>query len=233
MQQENQKIIERIQKLLALSQSSNEHEAAAALAKAQALLVEHNLTMAQVQARTGVKSSYVREVWWLAGADMWRRDLLTQLARFSFCDVVYWRGTPKVSVVGESENIQAVRVMYLFIEEQLERFAASGFQTYQRRGGQSHMRSWKTSFYQGALHTIGQRLRAERATLEASTNACRALLVLKETDLKEAVASFFPDVRVWNTPRRVTAPDGYTSGRQAGQRVRFRREVSEPPARWS
>lgn len=38
------KILERVKKLLALSSSSNEHEAGAALAKAQALMEEHNLT---------------------------------------------------------------------------------------------------------------------------------------------------------------------------------------------
>lgn len=40
----DEKLVERIKKLLALSGSNNEHEASAALAKAQAIMAEHNLS---------------------------------------------------------------------------------------------------------------------------------------------------------------------------------------------
>ncbi|HLG74994.1 MAG TPA: DUF2786 domain-containing protein, partial [Ktedonobacteraceae bacterium] len=130
MQEHTQSIIARIQKLLALSQSSNEHEAAAALAKAQGLLAEYNVSMAQVQAQTGVKSTYVQRHVTLSGQDWWRRDLITALSRFNFCDVVYWTGSARVALVGEAENIEAVLLMYRFVEEQLEQFAASGYARY-------------------------------------------------------------------------------------------------------
>ena len=43
-------IIEKIKKLLALANSSNEHEAALAAGHAQRLLSEHNLAMADIEA---------------------------------------------------------------------------------------------------------------------------------------------------------------------------------------
>ena len=43
-------IIEKIKKLLALANSSNEHEAALAASHAQRLLSEHNLAMADIEA---------------------------------------------------------------------------------------------------------------------------------------------------------------------------------------
>ena len=46
----NQPIIEKIKKLLALANSSNEHEAALAASHAQRLLSEHNLAMADIEA---------------------------------------------------------------------------------------------------------------------------------------------------------------------------------------
>ena len=49
MTTEQSKILERIKKLLALATSSNEHEAAAAMAKAQALMAEHGLTEAKIR----------------------------------------------------------------------------------------------------------------------------------------------------------------------------------------
>ena len=44
-----ERIIERVRKLLALSNSSNEHEAALAAAHAQRLLAEHNLAMSELE----------------------------------------------------------------------------------------------------------------------------------------------------------------------------------------
>jgi len=43
------KVVEKIQKLLALSESSNEHEAQASLLKAQELLVKHKLSLREVK----------------------------------------------------------------------------------------------------------------------------------------------------------------------------------------
>lgn len=45
----NEKIIKKIQKCLALSKSSNEHEAAAALRQAKALMDKHNLTLSDME----------------------------------------------------------------------------------------------------------------------------------------------------------------------------------------
>ena len=252
--QEREKIIERIQKILARSHSSNEHEAATALAKAQALLAEHNLSLAEVQVRTGKKSTYVQYQHMLAGQDQWRRELMATIARFNFCELVFWSGTVRVALIGEQENIEAVLVMTRFVEEQLEQFAASGFARYARSGGSAHGRSWKVSFYQGALAVIQRRLQEERRALEARplpssassassgrflsgvdsapVPTCRALLVVKERDLKEALQQFYPKVRKGASRRHITALDGYQAGRQAGERVRFRQEVDQPRSLW-
>ena len=49
MTDDTDKILERVKKLLALATSSNEHEAAAAMAKAQAMMAEHGLTEAKIR----------------------------------------------------------------------------------------------------------------------------------------------------------------------------------------
>lgn len=45
----NIKVVDKIQKLLALSESSNEHEAKASMLKAQELLARHKLSLKEVQ----------------------------------------------------------------------------------------------------------------------------------------------------------------------------------------
>lgn len=63
---------EKIKKLLALSKSPNEHEAQSALAKAQQLMAEHKISMAEVEDKerrkahehlTGVTYSARRDPW--------------------------------------------------------------------------------------------------------------------------------------------------------------------------
>ncbi len=47
--EENKIILEKIKKLIALSESPNESEAAAALSKVQVLLAKHDLTMTDIK----------------------------------------------------------------------------------------------------------------------------------------------------------------------------------------
>lgn len=54
------KIIERIQKLFALSESSNEYEAQVAMLKAQQLIVKHKLSLREVK-EFKVYSSLIKE----------------------------------------------------------------------------------------------------------------------------------------------------------------------------
>jgi hypothetical protein len=229
--QENSKIVERIQKLLALSQSSNEHEAALALAKAQALLAEHNLSVAQVQARSGAKPVYLKEVVNLNSHENWRRELLARIARQNFCRTVLLRHT-SMAIIGELVNTQAVQAMYASVVPQLEKLASAWYQVYRYQGGDVPARTWKNNFFLGAVVTIGERLVEEQRAFEAASNACRSLVVVKDRDLREAVQGFYPHLRTSNF-RYTPAPDGYARGVEAGQQVRFRDEVNRPGARRS
>ena len=58
---EQQEIITKVQKLLSLSKSLNEHEAALALAKAEALLEKYRLDMTQIEMMGQGKEAIVQE----------------------------------------------------------------------------------------------------------------------------------------------------------------------------
>ena len=79
------KIAEKVQKLLALTESSNEHEAALAAEKAHALLAEHNLS------KLGAR--WVRSVW-------------QATARLYFCEYMFSSGNHKTHhyVIGSEAN---------------------------------------------------------------------------------------------------------------------------------
>jgi len=108
-------ILDKIKKLLALSTSSNPNEAASAAAKAQALLAQYNLELSQVEAHGGEASDYGQQDVAVGGVSRWRKTLMLVLARPNFCAVVSYKGTERVSIVGEPHNLEAVKYLYKYL----------------------------------------------------------------------------------------------------------------------
>src|SRR3972149_7108907 len=107
-------VFEKIRKLhtLASHHTSNPNEAAAAAAKVQALLFEHNLTMADVTVHAAGHEYEdfsgeftVRARSW---AINWHRDLLHVVARHNFCRAVHVKARQEFSIVGRRENVEVV-----------------------------------------------------------------------------------------------------------------------------
>lgn len=212
-------VIERIQKLLALTKSSNPHEAALAAAKAQALLFRHNLSMATVQA--GLEdgaSPYIADRFHIGGGTTWRRMLLAAIARNNFCRAVGYKGTPEVGIVGERHNIQVVQYLYGFLVAEIRRLAERGWAERRREGEARGERAWKRSFYYGAVQMVSQRLAAQHQASAGADSASTALVALKSRELDVAYAKFFPKV---NPGRRavVRSDDGYAAGVRAARRI--------------
>jgi hypothetical protein len=212
-------IIEKIQKLLALSTSSNENEAASALAKAQKLLLLHNISMEEVEALKKPDRVYVKDSV-LISRGRWRVRLLSAIAQYNFCRMVYFpnRSNTLAVLVGEKINIEAVKLMYDLIAEQLVHMAAVAYMNSTER---IHAATWKDSFYNGAIRTIRIRLDMERRGLDSHT---MALVVVREDELNQAERNFFPKTRQAK-PKPVKFNSGYEAGRQAGNMVRFRKEI--------
>lgn len=120
-------IATKIEKLLRLSKSPNEHEAALAAAKAQELLETYNLDMLTIEQHGGDRSRTKREDTKLAGGlYKWQRDIWRNVAELNFC--MYWsiKGLEKGSkyehrVLGRSTNILSTRLMAEYLEQTIER----------------------------------------------------------------------------------------------------------------
>src|SRR2546430_2376324 len=118
-------ILTKIKKLIALSTSSNLNEAALATAKAQELLMQHNLTMRQVD--THGKQSQYCGTFVKTGSRVWRRMLILVIARNNFCETVYDREIKSVNLIGEPHNQEVVIYLYEYLIGQLEPMAAAAY----------------------------------------------------------------------------------------------------------
>jgi hypothetical protein len=120
-------IIRRIEKLLALaSNNPNEEEAASALAKAQALLEEHNLDMANLG--SSGKGAQRKDTTKNGGLYKWQRSLWQAVSELNFCYYLSIKGLARGSVyehriIGSHANVVATEVMAKYLQETVERLA--------------------------------------------------------------------------------------------------------------
>jgi hypothetical protein len=135
-------VLQTIRNLLKLANhgTATEAEAANALARANALLIKHNLSEDEV-ARTAphrtVEDVGQDQIDVGATDETWRHRLAVSLAHHNLCEVLYPSpGTTAVIVIGRTTNVAVTQEMYAFIEPQFERLADDDFArlVYERSG---------------------------------------------------------------------------------------------------
>jgi len=141
-----ERIAERIRKLLALAGNNpSEAEAAIALERASALMAEHNLTMAQVEAH-GSGEERVEEKYNAAyRSQTWARLIWGSVAQLNFCMYRYWhnnrgdvgwhikpggghekrppREVDEHIIIGTRANVETTRAMVDYLINTIERLA--------------------------------------------------------------------------------------------------------------
>jgi len=130
------KLIDKIRKLLALAGSnSNEHEAASAAERAQALLAEYNLSMTDVDGKStnaDDKTTEDREL--LNESFPWKRNVGSAVGKMFFCGyffiqkkVVDAKGKVKRMdqhvFLGAAHNITVTKQMFIYLVDTVERLA--------------------------------------------------------------------------------------------------------------
>lgn len=210
-QPDNERILEKVRRLLMLSQSSNPHEAAAAAAKAQELLTRYNLEIPGVP--EAQREDYGREMYDIGNNAAWRASLLHVVAKHHYCQAVS-HGAGKVGIVGQRHNIEIATYLYEYLAREIDRLADVGWRDY--TGWAASSRVWKNDFRTGAVVAINQALDQQERTQEAAPDTM-ALIVRNDRALAEATRRVYPHLR--HTSRKARAGDGYYAGHRAGQGI--------------
>ena len=114
------KIIEKIKKLMALSKSSNENEAELAMMRAQELLVKHHLTMNDIKDKdTKTNKLNILEIDLIIGKRItgWKIALANVLAKNFRCETfvaTMLSGGKKLRVVGGEEDAKVVEILFTY-----------------------------------------------------------------------------------------------------------------------
>ena len=144
------KIVSRVRKLLALSKSSNVHEAAVAAAHAQQLIEKYRLENVDIHEPDS-------DPWTVALDDdpldqgarfaQWKVDLAMVVTETNACRVVVFQQGrySTIKIVGAPAEVEVCRTLYTWLCSEIQRLARSSKQ----RG-----RASIDSFRQGAIRTI-------------------------------------------------------------------------------
>ena len=231
----NPQIISRISKLLALaSDPGNHHEAAAAAAKAQEILDQYNLSMADVQAHDGSRPEgagvTVTKDYAQIGAK--RQPLLKQwgwliyqVSLYNRCTAVRHSSQIKsyFVVIGEATNVQATIQIYNYLKQQLDVEMAGEWSQYRKEMkadglGLVTVQNFRMNFIRGACHEIGQIMRKRQ---EASVDRGRvtALAVNHDVAVQKYVSQAFPNLGNGRAAKARRNADAYQRGRETGGRI--------------
>lgn len=179
-------IVDKIQKLLRLAQSSNPHEAASAAARAQELMHEHKIAMADLEIAGGevVREAVGTEPLETTGKVRVRwKGWVANAAAKSFGCRTFWRGAT-IQLVGRPGDVQAARYVYQFLILEIERLAAEGCPSYL---GAAQKVQWKNSFRTGACVIIEQRL-GDQSRMQAAATSSTALVLVKRDEAEVEAA---------------------------------------------
>lgn len=231
-------ILKKIKKLLALSnKNSNENEAAAAAAKAQELLLQHNLSMAQVESTDFEKREHVsheyREIF-RQNRINWKVDLANTVAMANLCSIL--TSGRRLIWIGKPSNIEVAEYLWATLSDDLESICDRRWNEIVRLRAMEketginpfkdysllyvHGKTWKNSFYYGAINTISQRLNETKKNLRVNENM-NALIVTSDKEVEAYIKKTWPRLNHNNNSVRIYG-SAYESGKAAGRNIQFK-----------
>lgn len=231
------RIIEKLQKLLALAGSDNEYEAALAMARAEILMRKHNLSIADVeQDGTGATIADVRvEPTGSATYTLWESDLAMAVAWAFHGEVVnVLNGYPlrcrMLHFVAGRTDLVIILDLFERLRQTVRRKSAA-YARAAKNAGHGGGYCAGQSYRVGMVHTIAQRLEALRHNTdpchEVNTHGMsgRDLMVIKDRAVEQRYAELFGDPKEDTRKLMVGDKAAYLRGREDGKNVGLHRSM--------
>lgn len=226
-----EKVIDRIVKLLKLSTNNpSVEEAASAAAMAQRLMLEHQISQAEVEEgeEEPTPEEIILDSVEVPGKRLatWRVNLWFAVAEGNNCKPILTPGhyksrtKPKLKAVGRQSNIDATLYMYAWLSKEID-YLTKEAKIINWNHDRGEGRRFANSFRLGAVDEISRRLKEQKAEVykQAEDRGATTALVRVKDDaiaVKNQFKKFFPKTKGWNGASGATDNDGYSQGKKAG-----------------
>jgi hypothetical protein len=230
----DQKIIDKLKKLLALSASDNENEATLAMKKAEELMREHNLSVADVALDGSGAHVSSAEVFGLTKTSQtWEISLGSFIAQ-----AFNGRAIRTKNSNGWSFTFVAGKTDLILITDLFERLRTTtkrmsqAYVTSVRDLTNVHGKSLHNSYRMGIVHTIHKRLECLKQNTAPTDNRNEfgmtgtALMAIKDKAVDQRVNRIFPRIKSIKTNTSISNGQAYRQGQTDGNNVSLHRSVS-------
>jgi hypothetical protein len=228
-----EEVIRKIEKLLRLSSSPVEAEASAALAKAQALMMEYNLSQVDIPVEGKSKVEFIRNQKIAELPIGWQSAFMKGLANIFDCTIFASKspnhGLHFVKAYGAPADVEVLRTIFTSMKASIaalwasESIKAKAMGLIGRSRGET-MR-YKEGWHCGCTYRLIERLKEQKAHQMQQDVRCRALVVKKMevtgTMLKE------DNIKLKGTTKTKKAAStlGWFDGAVAGNKIEMNKKV--------
>lgn len=231
-------VLDRAQKLLALSLAGGtEAEAQAAAKKLQELCFKYNLDVARLEASSRQTKAYLQQMvdvgaktGWIAE---WRISLVHVIAKYNFCRALTWRKTSLVSLLGREVNITLTVELYKYLSSAINRLRLESYRDWEKESNQRghfpteyEKRIWMSSYCKGAVYRLSQRLEEQWRQDMANANQESALIIVEQDELDDAFAQAFPGASSKMTKRKINL-EAHTRGFIDGGGISLNKQMKD------
>ncbi len=217
------KVVERIQRLLALARSPNEHEAEAAMAAARKLMLKHNLE--RISARKSSEAyTYERIGEPARRIHAWVRSLASLLAEHFFVEIL-WVSTflPKqgvwaqeLEVMGTRSNLEMAKYVHAYLSRAAEAEWREHKKAQKIRGDRDRLQ-----YMAGVIRGFSEKLSEKRVEERE-----QGLIWVGDADLDEFFSKRYPRTQtVYSGGGRLS--EAYAHGKAAGRDIVLSRPVAD------
>lgn len=235
-------LLSKLQKIRESATNNTElNEAENAQVIYQRMLIEYNIADADVATyKTEDVETYARQFYTkhMSGPNVhrWKVQLAWAVATPNLCTVISEEDGAILAWLGKPSNIEAAQFLYETIMADIERIAAEKWDVIDmlRKAGyikadselrKVHGKSWKNSFYAGAVESISWRL-GENLRQMASDKRVTALVTTNSAELNKFKNKMYPKLRhAKKSNPNMYSHSGFKSGQITGKEVEFRRGI--------
>jgi hypothetical protein len=223
-------IIEKIKKLLALANSSNEHEAALAASHAQRLLSEHNLAMVDIEATHKPDKADRVETAVSKTLPKWLRHLSAGVSDAFDCQAIHHPVTGIMTFIGVGADVQIAAYTFTYLDRTVRKLCSAYMKAHVGKTLANRKRElMRHSYYLGAVSTIITRLKEQKVQTPVTTGA---LVLVKEGLIRQAMNDM-GSIRTMRSRKSFISGDAYAKGQTDGRQVGIHHGVTGAATRKS
>ncbi|GAB4020302.1 MAG: hypothetical protein Fur0010_22790 [Bdellovibrio sp.] len=217
---DHQKIVEKVKKLLQLSESDNPHEAETATAKANQLILEHNLSHLGREKLEDDELVYLKRSLESKKFNAKIQALAHVMDEF-YVKAILSRGPDKtyLELIGDKDNVEMADYILHFLDNEFERQWKIMKENHPNLKGQRA----KNSFMAGLSKGLIEKIKRERSTVVSSKD-----LMVMSIKREEQMQLVYPTLSMVGSGRHIDG-SAHSLGKSAGQNININKGIEARP----